>query len=53
VHVVYPGRYKELVTPVQKIKNEDVFPMKDFGLSTDLHPSVYDRSDLAVRCTEA
>jgi galactonate dehydratase len=53
VRAFYTGWYKELVTEVPKIENGHVFPMEGPGLGTELLPSVYERSDLAVRRTEA
>jgi len=53
VRAFYAGWYKDLVTEVPVIRDGYVLPMEGPGLGTDLLPSVFDRSDLVVRRTDA
>jgi L-alanine-DL-glutamate epimerase-like enolase superfamily enzyme len=53
VRAFYTGWYKELVTAVPTIRDGFVFPMDGPGLGADLLPSVFERSDLVVRRSEA
>ena len=49
----YTGWYKELVTEVPVIRDGYVYPMEGPGLGTELQASVFERSDLVVRRTDA
>ena len=53
VRAFYTGWYKELVTEMPVIENGYVLPMEAPGLGTDLQRSVFDRSDITVRRSEA
>ena len=53
VRAFYTGWYKELVTVVPTIRDGFVYPMEGPGLGTDLQPSLFERSDLVVRRSEA
>jgi len=53
VRAFYTGWYKELVTTMPTIKDGHVLPMEGPGLGTELLPSVFERSDLTVRRSEA
>ncbi len=53
VRAFYTGWYKELVTTMPVIKDGYVFPMEGPGLGVELLPSVFERSDLTTRRTEA
>jgi galactonate dehydratase len=53
VRAFYTGWYRELVTATPPIRGGFVYPMEGPGLGTDLLPSVFKRSDLVVRRSEA
>jgi galactonate dehydratase len=53
VRAFYTGWYRELVTAMPTIRAGFVYPMEGPGLGTDLLPSVFERSDLVVRRSEA
>ena len=53
VRAFYTGWYRELVTATPAIRGGFVYPMEGPGLGTDLLPSVFKRSDLVVRRSEA
>jgi galactonate dehydratase len=53
VRAFYTGWYKELVTEVPVIRKGYVYPMEGPGLGTELQRSVFDRSDLVARRTDA
>jgi L-alanine-DL-glutamate epimerase-like enolase superfamily enzyme len=53
VRAFYTGWYNELVTVVPIIRDGFVLPMDGPGLGTDLLPSVFERSDLIVRRSQA
>lgn len=53
VRAFYTGWYRELVTQVPVIRDGFVYPMEGPGLGTELQPAVFERSDLAVRRSEA
>jgi galactonate dehydratase len=53
VRAFYTGWYRELVTETPPIRGGFVYPMEGPGLGTDLQPSVFQRSDLVVRRSEA
>jgi galactonate dehydratase len=53
VRAFYTGWYKELVTEVPVIRDGYVYPMEGPGLGTELQASVFERSDLVVRRTDA
>jgi galactonate dehydratase len=53
VRAFYTGWYRELVTATPPIRDGFVYPMEGPGLGTDLQPSVFKRSDLVVRRSEA
>ena len=53
VRAFYTGWYKELVTQVPTIRDGYVYPMQGPGLGTDLQSSVFERSDLVVRRSQA
>ena len=53
VRAFYTGWYKELVTHVPTIRDGYVYPMQGPGLGTDLQSSVFERSDLVVRRSQA
>ena len=53
VRAFYTGWYKELVTELPTIVDGHALPMQGPGLGTELQPSVFERSDLTVRRSEA
>jgi galactonate dehydratase len=53
VRAFYTGWYTELVTAVPRIENGYVYPMEGPGLGVELQRSVFERSDLVRRVTEA
>ena len=53
VRSFYTGWYKELVTMMPAVVDGHVLPIEGPGLGVDLLPSVFERSDLTVRRTEA
>jgi len=53
VRAFYKGWYLELVTDLPRIERGHVYPPEGPGLGLELQPSVFDRSDLTTRVSEA
>ena len=53
VRAFYTGWYRELVTEMPVVESGFVLPMQGVGLGTELQASVFERSDLTVRWSEA